>query len=271
MKPPVITFLICCLLGASWCQAAVQVTDDLGNAVTLNAPAQRVVTLAPHATELVLAIGAASTLAAVADFFDYPASIAHIPRVQGYGQIDRERLLLLQPDLVIAWASGNHPGDLQWIRSQGIAIYLSEPDSLQAIGDSLKKIGILLGRKRQGSAAAKQYFNTLDKACAHRIHHLPERVYYQIWPKPPMTIGGRHWLNQILRRAGLRNVFADVDRSIVTISPEALASRNIQRVIATPGQEPDWLHGIPVLHSNPELGRPGPRIPEGLKKLCDQL
>ena len=98
--------------------AALQVEDDTGRSVRLAAPASRIVSLAPHATELLYAIDAGARLVAASAYSDFPPAARLLPRVGSLGGLDRERLLTLQPDLVVAWASGNKSGDLQWLQSR---------------------------------------------------------------------------------------------------------------------------------------------------------
>ncbi len=249
----------------------LKVQDATGGTVRLEKTARRIVTLSPHATELVLALGAGDRLVAVADFFDYPPQLKDVPRLSTLGGLDRERLLLERPDLVIGWASGNRPGDLRWLSDSGIPLYLSEPKHLEDIAVDLERLGRLLGLPGQGHRAAQHFRRMLDQACANRRHSPWQTVYYEIWPRPPMTIGGRHWLNEVLTRAHLHNLFADLPRSVVTIAPEALVARPHDLVLTNrPDAQPPRA-GVRVIQIDATLGRPGPRIVEGLADLCGKL
>jgi iron complex transport system substrate-binding protein len=93
--------------------AEVAVTDDTGATVRLNNPAQRVVSLAPHTTELLFAAGAGRQVVGAVAHSDYPPAAEDIPRVGGYSNLDYERILSLSPDLVVAWASGNEDGAIE--------------------------------------------------------------------------------------------------------------------------------------------------------------
>jgi len=251
--------------------AGATVTDDTGREVSLAQPARRIVTLAPHATELLLTLGLESRLVAVSEFFDYPPAIDNVPRLSSLGGIDRERLLTLNPDLVIAWASGNRWSDIQWLEDTGIPVYLSEPESLDEIAVSLAKLGRLAGTPQRGEQAAKQFLQQLDRSCAHRKNQPPINTYYEIWPTPPMTIGARHWLNKVLSKAALRNIFADLPRGVVVISRESLLARDHDLVIKTVARGEKPSAGKRVVMADPVLGRPGPRILEGLERLCVEL
>src|SRR5256885_9921515 len=87
--------------GGAW--AAVSAVDSDGRRITLERPAQRIVSLAPHATEQLFAAGAGGKLVAVSEYSDYPEEAKRLPRVASSGAVDLERLLALKPDLVVAW------------------------------------------------------------------------------------------------------------------------------------------------------------------------
>ncbi len=252
-------------------QADIRVKDDLGREVRLAATATRILTLAPHATEMVLAVGAEKKLVAVAQFFGYPDSLDQIPRINTLGSLDREYLLEMNPDLVIAWPSGNRPADLQWLARTGIPVFMSEPASLADIAASLEKLGRLTGRTAAGKKAARVFIQNLDSACANRQAAAPVPTYFEIWADPPMTIGGHHWLNEILERAGLHNVFTDIPRGVFTVNPESLLARDIQAVVTSQPGAPRPIRGARILKASPELGRPGPLLVAGLNNLCSQM
>ena len=241
-----------------WC---AEVRDDLGRLLTLPHPARRIVTLAPHATELVFAAGAGRHLIGVASGGSYPDSVATLPRVGGAGALDRERLLKLQPDLVIGWQSGNRASDLEWIENSGIALYRSEPTALMDIARSIREIGRLSATEATAEAAAGAFADALATPCA-RLQALP--AYVEVWQKPAMTVGGAHWLNDVLRISGFRNAFADVPRGVFAIGPEAAYVRESQATVSLArvydGGISDRLADL--------LSRPAPGLVEAVRLLC---
>lgn len=253
--------------------AALRLEDDTGRMLTLAEPATRLISLSPHATELVYAAGAGSRLVAAAEFSDYPPAAAKLPRIGGFGGLDRERLLMLQPDLVVAWASGNKAGDLRWLQSQRIPVYLSEPEKLDDIANSIEKLGRLTGNERIALARAESFRNQLRKSCSRSDSdgQQVKSAYYEIWPSPAMTIGGHHWLNDVLSRAGLHNVFADQPRTILNAEAESVLARPAAvRISSFPSQRKHHPQQI-LIHNDPVLSRPGPRITEAISQLCRQL
>lgn len=254
-------FLSLCLLASG--SHAQSARDDLDRIVTLPQVAQRIVTLAPHATELVSAAGAGDKLVGIAGGVALSDEMSGLPRVAGRGALDREALLALQPDLVIGWQSGNRASDLDWVGSTGIALYRSEPGSLQDIAETLRDIGSLSGTSAQAEVAARRFEQAIDTPCTKLP---PQNVYVLVWNRPAMTVGGRHWINSILRAAGYRNVFGHIDRGVFNIAPEAEFGHaglpKISLIRDFSSDEADQLAGL--------LSRPGPRLGEAARLLCAQ-
>jgi iron complex transport system substrate-binding protein len=225
-----------------------------------------VVALSPHLVEVMLAIGSEKRLVGLTGYPGIPDALASVPRVGSAAGIDRELLLQLQPDLVLAWASGNRAADLRWLQRQGVATYLSEPDGLEAIATTIERVGRLVGRDAAVSSAA-QWRQRIERACSPTVTAIP--AYYEIWPRPLLTVGAQHWLQQVMRHAGLANVFADQPRALLTVTPEALLARRPALRLGN-GASPLLGDGV-SLSPGPELTRPGPAVATGLASLCEQL
>jgi len=232
---------------------AAPLLDDSGTAVPTQPPAQRIVTLSPHATELVIAAGAAARLVAAAG--EAPGLPAQVSRLRTLGGIDREQLLALQPDLVIAWASGNRAGDLAWLEAQGMRVFRSEPRDLRGIAANLRAIGRLSGTRETAGQAAVQFEQAIQTACGELE---PVPVYVAVWDRPAMSVGGQHWLNDVLRHAGMLNAYSEVERGVFAVEAEALAAKQGLRQVRLGPSEQRPL----------DLGRPGPRLGEAVRALC---
>jgi len=252
--------LLVLLLAAAGSHAAA-VHDDLGHSVALAQPAQRIVTLAPHATELVVAAGAGARLAGIAAGGTNTGSLSALPRIGGPGALDREALLALRPDLVIAWHTGNRATDLDWIERSGMPLYRSEPRSLRDVALTIRNIGELSGNPRQAGAAARAFEQQLNTACAE----LPaQAAYVMVWERPAMSVGGRHWINDVLRAAGYRNAFAHLERGVFKVAPEAAYRYREMPVISlVRGGDRAGDDQLADL-----LSRPGPRLGEAVQQLC---
>jgi iron complex transport system substrate-binding protein len=227
------------------------ILDDLEHEISVKPTATRIITLSPHTTDIMLAIGGENKLIAAAG---YSSNLPeHIPRVATFGGIDREQILTLQPDLVIAWASGNRASDLAWLTQQKIRVFRSEPKNLQQLADSIRAIGKLIGQNEQANTVSEQFMQSIRNACDKPNQ---QTAYLSIWDKPAMTVGGKHWMNDVLRYAGLVNSYQAVDRGIFSVEAESLAKQqNIKRIDTQ--KIPDNA-----------LSRPGPQLIEAVRYLC---
>lgn len=240
---------------------AASVQDDTGRRVTLAQPAQRIVTLAPHATELVIAAGAADRLVAIATGPSDDRRLPALPHVGGPGALDREALLVLQPDLVVGWQSGNRASDLDWLTRSAIAVYRSEPHTLHDVSAAIRALGELSGTAQSARAAGAAFDRTVLTACTRMP---PRPAYVLVWEQPAITIGGRHWMNDVLRAGGFRNLFATVPSGTFQIAPEALlAAGSATRISLSPPFENDRQRLLAD-----RLSRPGPHLAEGVALLC---
>jgi iron complex transport system substrate-binding protein len=239
--------------------------DDTGRSVSLDLPAKRIVALAPHATELVFAAGAGEKLVAVAAFSDYPAAARDLPRIGAAGALDRELLLRLQPELVVAWHSGNRPADLRWIERQGIALYRSEPTRLTDLGRSLRDLGRLAGTAQTADEAAARWEHQLATACDAQARG---RAVVLLWDHPPLSYGGRHWINEVLSRMGLTNAFGATDRTVFSPSPEALLATAPRYLLTAFDSPPERAWPGRQLVMPDALSRPSPRLAEAMQALC---
>ena len=262
----------------------ITVKDDAGAVVRLSQPAQRIISLAPHATELLFAAGAGQKVVAVSEWSDFPAAATKLPKVSSVNGIQFEKVLALRPDLVVLWGSGQGQRDAERLRQLGLSVFLSEPRSLQAIADSLLRLGQLAGSTAQAQHAAQQFQQQWQQLQQRYASAQPRlSVFVQISARPLLTIGGRQFLSDLLRGCGGSNVFADVGLDAFPVLPEQVLRRQPQ-VMLTLGENTAALQQwqswpqLPAiqqqqLYSLPAdpLSRPGPRLVEGAKMLCHTL
>jgi iron complex transport system substrate-binding protein len=212
------------LNGPAWSE--IRVVDDTGQTLTLEKPAQRIVSLAPHITELLFAVGAGAALVGTSEFSDYPEAARAIPRVGGGGGLDLEAILALQPDLVIAWESGNPAGQARRLQQLGLPVFFSEPSHMEDIISSLERFGQLTGRQEESHVQATAFADRLEALRRRYSGQDVITVYYQIWDHPLMTVNGRHIVSDVIRLCGGRNVFADLPVLAPQIDSEAVLAAN---------------------------------------------
>lgn len=279
----VVTASLWVLASAPAVPAAVAATDDTGRRVVLEQPARRIVSLAPHVTELLYAAGAGDQVVAAVSYSDYPPAARELPRVGLYNRIDIEQVLAFDPDLIVGWQTGNPVGSLERLRRLGPALFVTEPRSLEDIATNLERLGRLAGTTETAGDAARRFRERKRELQARYADRAPLDVFYEIWNDPLMTINGQHLISAVIRACGGRNVFADLPTLAPRVSVEAVLARDPQVVIASGSdmERPQWLQewrrwpGLTAvreghLYSIPPdtLQRHTPRVLEGMEQMC---
>ncbi|MGB5539997.1 MAG: cobalamin-binding protein [Gammaproteobacteria bacterium] len=279
----VVAWFVACSLVPGPALSEVRVTDDGGRQVVLAGPALRIVSLAPHITELLFAAGAGERVIGVSEYSDYPDAARGITRIGGGGGLDLERILALRPDLVVAWQSGNPAFQVQRLRELGLTVFISEPRDLAAIPRSIDRLARLAGT----GTAAQPVIEAFDRRLAALRRTVsgraPIRVYYQVWDRPLMTVNGAHLISDVMRLCGGSNVFADLPDLAPQIGIEAVLARDPQVIVVAAGQQEDgrlltpwrrWTQLAAVRQGHLyEIGRDllvrhTPRILDGAEQLC---
>lgn len=263
--------------------AGVEVLDDAGHRIRLDAPARRIVSLSPHLTELLFQAGAGPWVVGAAAFSDYPEEARAIPWVGDARGLDVERIVRARPDLVVAWSSGNSPRTLARLRRLGLPVFESEPARLDDIPRTLRKLGELAGTTATARAGAAAFEARLAALAAAHGDDSPMRVFYQIWDRPLLTINGRHLITHILSTCGARNAFGHLPRLTAAPSREAVLLSDPDAIVvasrAADALAP-WLQwsGLRAVRDrrvfsvDPEiLHRPTLRILDGVAELCAKL
>lgn len=266
--------------------APVSVVDDTGRTITLAAPAKRIISLAPHVTELLYAAGAGERIVATVDYSDYPDAAAKLPRVGGYSRIDLEAVAAARPDLVIAWQSGNPAAHIDKLKAMGLPLYLSQPNRIEDVATNLEKFGQLAGTSAAANAAAARFRQKLAELDGRYRQRPKVRVFYQVWKQPLLTVGGHQIISDVIRLCGGENIFANLDGMAPTVSVEAVVAANPEAIIVSGmgDERPEWLSEwkrwpriTAVARDNlffipPTLiQRHTPRLLQGAERLCAQL
>ena len=196
------------------------VVDDLGAELRLDHPAQRVISLSPHLTELMYSIGAGNRLVGSVRGSDFPAEAAALAQIGDASGLDFERILRSRPDLVLAWGSGNRPVDITRLRSLGLRVLVLEPRRLEDIARHLRLLGELTGLGIQAQAVARDLERRVDALGDRYAGRVPVRVLFEIWHRPLFTVNGDHIISKVLGLCAAQNIFADLPRLAGEVSLE---------------------------------------------------
>jgi vitamin B12 transport system substrate-binding protein len=170
-------------------------------------PKQRIVALAPHIVEMLFDIGAGKKIVGTVSYADYPKAALDIPRVGSYHGMQIEKLLALNPDLVIVWKSGNSQSDIDKMHRLGLNVVFSNPKYIDDVATELRYFGKLTGHQQQAETVALAYEQRLKKLRLEHKSKQPITVFYQLWSEPMMTINGTTWINQLIEVCQGVNVF----------------------------------------------------------------
>jgi len=267
---------------------AVQVTvvDDAGGRIVLDHPARRIVSLAPHITELLFAAGAGPSVVGVSAFSDVPKQALELPRVSSGSGIDVERVLRLHADLVVAWESGNSAAQVAQLEALGLRVFRSEPRAIDDIATTLERLGELAGASAVAETAAKSFRADVAKLRADYAGRTPVSVVYEIGEQPLMTVNGEHIISHWLDLCGARNLFAGLPLLVPVVDMEAAVAANPRAIIAdwytgrTDAWRARWRH-FPFLDavrhdrfivvSDESLDRATPRAVHAARVLCESI
>lgn len=263
-------------------QAPVVVEDALGQSFQWMRPPQRIVALSPSVTENLFAVGAGEQVVGVSAYSEYPPEATRLPVVADAVQIHLERLLSLEPDLVVA--------DLQLVEAHverlatlNVPVFAVNVPDLEALFDTL----LLLGRVTGHEATAQELVASLRARVAAveaRTAALPAEqrplVFVEVWHEPLMTAGPGSFIDELVTLAGGRNLAHDAPNPWPTYSVETVLARDPEvivltnryrdQVLARPAwQEVRAIQTGQVYEVEPDwLTITGPRLVDGLEVLA---
>lgn len=260
--------------------AAITLTDDAGNTVSLPRPARRVVALFPSANETLVALGARDLLVGRTDF---DRALEPLPSVGGGLDPNLERLASLRPDLVIGWET-NRPQLRERLRELGIPVFSIQADDTTDVFRAIRNLGRLTGRTPSADSLAARLRGEIEAVRAS-VAGLPRpSVFFVVWHDPPMTAGPRTFIAQLIGAAGGTILFPEATQPWPNVSMEEVVKRQPDLVILPVGESgspridpraPGWRElkamRAPVLVPADLVNHPGPRIGETARLLRDAL
>jgi iron complex transport system substrate-binding protein len=265
-------------------RAGDALVDDLGRRVDLAVPARRVATLAPSITEAAFAVGSGARVVGVSAWSDHPPQAAALPVVSSAAGVDLEALARLSPDLVIAWKDSFRIADIARLEALGARVFVVQSRTLAEIPRLLAVTARLTGG--DAGPPTRAFESRLAAVRARHAGRARVRVFLEISHRPLMTVAGRHFMNEALDACGADNVFGDLGEVAPQVSWEELFARSPEAIVGA-GQEGGeaafreaWAArpGLGAVRSgrlafvaSPALGRPSPRVVEGIEALCAAL
>lgn len=246
---------------------------------------KRIVSLAPHATELLFSAGLGGNVVGVSESCDFPEAAKALPKVSSYRGTNVEAVLALKPDLVIAWPSGNKADDIAAIERLGIRVFKSEVDTLDGIVATQREFAKWADRVPNAAASR----NERATSAVREIQSLREkyaskpsmRVFYQLGDGRLFTLSNKHLIGEALAVCGAKNIFGELAIPAPEVSRESvIAAKPDAIVLASPkalgAVTEHWkrspLAGTPiVVVEGARLHRPTLRTIDAAREMCEAL
>ena len=245
-----------------------------------------IVALAPHIVEMLYDIGAGEQIIGTVSYADHPKEALKIPRIGGYHGMQVEKLLELQPDMIIAWKAGNKLEDLETLQRLDLPLFYSEPKDIADVANEVRYYGELTGRSKQAEIVALKFEKRLKSIKKSQQNKTRLKTFYQLWPAPMMSINNTTWIHQLLDICKADNVFANSSTSYPQISIENVMLTQPE-VIVIPNEKSkkvqpkiDWQKWpeIPAVKKNQLitvnadlLHRYSTRMLDGLEDMCAKI
>ena len=274
----VLVTLIFAVTCASDASAEIRVIDDLGEEVVLLEPARRVISLAPHITELIYSLGAEKQIVGTVKYSDYPPEASTLPRIGDAFSLNIESVLALKPDLIIAWHTGGNNRPIERLRSLGLPVYTNEAKSLAGIGEAIIDIATLLGKNERGFALQQEFVTALENSRV--VKKSSPVIFFQISDQELYTVSSEHLIGQAINHCGGKNLFSDISPNVSQVNQEMILANQPDVIVVTqrPGSESAWVKTwrgftgtqYQVDTIDPDLiSRPSLRMLDGIKAICE--
>lgn len=283
-----LVLLTACASQAIPTPAALAFTDGLGREISLNGPAQKVISLAPSNTEILFAIGAGSQVVGRDNLSDYPAEAANVADIgSAYEALNTELIVSLEPDLVLA-AEINTPEQVKALEDVGLTVYyLKNPVTLEAMYTNLEIVAQLTGHEDEAATLIESLSARVD-AVTQKVAGLTEKptVFYEIDgtdPSKPWTSGPGTFIDTLITMAGGVNIGGVLSDQFAQISAEEIVLQDPDFIILgdsafgvtveSIGQRAGWEELTAVKNNSifpfddNLASRPGPRLVDGLEAL----
>lgn len=268
----------------------VEMTDQAGRVVRVEKIPEKIISLAPSNTEIVYALSLEDRLVGVTEYCDYPEAAKEKPKIGGFSTVDIERVVAIQPDLILA-ANIHKKEVIPQLERLGFTVLTLDPKTVDEILEAINLIGWFTGKKEEASHLVTEMKNRI-KTVTDKTLALPEAqrpaVFYILWHDPLRTVSAEARIHELIVKAGGMNIAQDLEGGYPTMSLEAVLMANPQVIIAGSGHGTGENLPFQFALTEPRLtevearrngrvyeidadltSRPAPRIVDGLEKLAE--
>ncbi len=264
----------------------VKITDDLGRQVSIEGSPSKIVSLAPSNTEILFALGLEDRVCGVTDSCDYPQAATEKDKVGAFAEIDLEKIIALNPDLILAEDMHKYEV-IPALENLGFTVVAMVPHTLQDVMDSIELIGSLTGTQDEAAQVVSEMQQRI-KAVTDITDGLTEaekvKTLYVLWHEPIMSVGADTRIHELIEKAGGINIAAVAGEGYPTLALEEIININPEVIIVDSDTSLQFvlnesrLEGVDavvngrVYSINPDLtNRPTPRIAEALEVMAEMI
>ena len=207
--------------------------DDLGRKVEIAPSPKRIVSLAPGITELLYGLGLDGEIAGVTIYCNYPEAARLKPKIGGFTNISVEKILSLNPDLIIGTADGNSKETVMRLESLGMPVYVTNPKTLDEILGMVLAIGRITGKEREAKKLTLDLKNRVKNLSSLVNGRRKRSVFFQVGGDPIITVGRDTVHNQLITLAGGVNIAGGEKTLYPRYSVEEVIARQPEVIILT--------------------------------------
>lgn len=266
------------------------ITDDRGMTFDFAEPVDTIISLAPSNTEVLFFVEGGDTLIGRTEYCNYPEEVSDVESIGGYYDPDKERVVVLNPDVVLATDMHVSTGDVEWLESQGLTVVVLSPTDMDGIMDNIRMVGTLVGNAdiaEQKVAELEERIDYITEQTATFDEAEKPRALHVTWHDPLWTVGTDNFLNTVIEMAGGVNIFTDVSGDVqvdieqaVTRNPQVITvvgshgsdTGSYDYIVAedSPFNETDaYLNDRVFMVDADVVSRPGPRIVDALELFAE--
>ena len=259
-----------------------EISDDLNRRVRLPEQVTRAVSLAPNLTEIVFTVGAGERLVGVTSYCDYPAEAQAIQKIGDTLAPNIENIIALKPQIVLVSTASQMENFTRTLDAQGIAYFVTNPNSLDDIYKTIYQIGEIFGENEKAYQTVDEMKRRVADVEARTVQAKGVKVFVQIDKNSLYTVGKDSFITDLIQRAGGESLTKDLTTAYPKISKETALALNPERIILSESEnnmEPNEVFANSPAVKNGKvfsvnadlLSRPGPRVVDGLEKIARAL
>lgn len=258
----------------------IEVEDDFGNVVTFEKAPEKIISMAPSHTEILFALGLGDKIVGVTSYCDYPEEALEKEKIGDFNGINLERVIELEPDLVINYGPGNEEENLR-LQEAGIQVLGYLPESIDEVIETIKSIGKATGVEDKAQTVTENMLEKKDEILEKIKDTEKVKVFYEIWHDPLQAAGAGSFMDNLINLANGDNIAKDAEgeypqydlEQLVERDPEVyltsadMPDKTVESILQRPGYSGITAikeGNVYILDAN-ITSRPGPRIIEALE------